>query len=246
MGIFATTAPVRDEERVWIEAQLRWLTEQFGRVMLGADAVLPTDDFFPGTYTGSVDNVREVIDRIAARMDVPPDTYVVELADADDHGDAIASLPGYRTTSGAAGEYRRTDSGGLLSISMTQTSRPMSLVATIAHHRLMGEGHVEPGRRDNEPLTDLATVYFGFGIFSANAALEFAPTSRLNAAGERMTGWRSSRLGYLTEPMFGYALAYWSHLRGDDDPAWARYVDANPKAYLRRGLKYLRTVSSGS
>jgi len=42
--------------------------------------------------------------------------------------------------------------------------------------------------------------------------------------------------------MHGYALAYWSRLRGDHDPEWQRYVDTNPKAFLRKGLRYLQSA----
>jgi hypothetical protein len=40
--------------------------------------------------------------------------------------------------------------------------------------------------------------------------------------------------------MYGYALAYYSQLRGEDDPSWAIHLDTNPRTYLRRGLRYLR------
>ncbi|MFD0597580.1 hypothetical protein ACFQZ4_39200 [Catellatospora coxensis] len=30
----------------------------------------------------------------------------------------------------------------------------------------------------------------------------------------------------------------YAHLRGERSPAWARYVDANPRAFLTKGLKY--------
>ncbi|GAA4473494.1 hypothetical protein [Phytohabitans houttuyneae] len=40
--------------------------------------------------------------------------------------------------------------------------------------------------------------------------------------------------------MYGYALARYAWLRGETDPAWSRYLDTNPRAYLKRGLRYLR------
>jgi hypothetical protein len=38
-----------------------------------------------------------------------------------------------------------------------------------------------PARKDHEPLTDLASVFFGFGTFAANAALDFTATSRFDS-----------------------------------------------------------------
>ncbi len=90
------------------------------------------------------------------------------------------------------------------------------------------------GRRpgDHEPLTDLLTVYFGLGIFTANTAFEYSRAQRGGPA-HRL----SSRLGYLTEPMYGLARYAW--LRGEADPSWARYLDTNPRTFLKRGLRYV-------
>ena len=45
--------------------------------------------------------------------------------------------------------------------------------------------------------------------------------------------------------MFGYGLACYAVLRGEPDPAWAKYLDTNPRAYMRNGLRYLRHVAPG-
>jgi hypothetical protein len=242
VGLFKPSCPVRPYERAWVESQIDWLTAEFGSDALCGPIILPTDEFFPGVYRGSIANVKRVVEMVRSRMGVAADSYVVELADTDEE----PVLPGYRRTSGAAGEYRRESGHGVISISMRQAKAPMALVATIAHefghHRLIGEGRVEPGRKDHEPLTDLTSVFFGLGIFAANAALDFSATSRLGSDGQALVGWRSTRLGYLTEPMYGYALACWSVRRGDRGADWQRYLDTNPKAFLRKGLRYLESV----
>lgn len=242
VGLFKPTCPVRPEERRWVESQIDWLIAEFGEAALCGQIILPTDEFFPGVYRGSVADVQRVVEMVRIRMGVTADSYIVELADTDEE----PVVPGYRSTSGAAGEYRRESGHGVISISMSQAKTPVALVATIAHefghHRLIGEGRVDPRRNDHEPLTDLASVFFGFGIFAANAALDFSATSRLDSSGERLVGWRSTRLGYLTEPMYGYALAYSSVRRGDREADWQRYLDTNPKAFLRKGLRYLESV----
>jgi hypothetical protein len=66
-------------------------------------------------------------------------------------------------------------------------------------------------RKDGEPLTDLLTVYLGMGILTANACFDFANTAGYQF--RRIGGWSTSRLGYLTEQMFGYGLARHAWLR---------------------------------
>jgi hypothetical protein len=113
----------------------------------------------------------------------------------------------------------------------------VALVATIAHElgheRLLGESRIDASRRDGEPLTDLFSVFFGFGIFSANAAFEFRSSDR---------SYQTSKLGYLTEAMYGYALARYAWLRGETSPAWAAHLDTNPRTYLKDGLRFLASV----
>jgi len=97
-------------------------------------------------------------------------------------------------------------------------------------------------------------VYFGFGIFSTNAAMNFARADRgwrivprgllddraLNGSRNESYG----RLGYLRTAEFGYALACYCWLRREETvPAGARYVNPGPYAYLEQGLAYLKRSS---
>jgi hypothetical protein len=100
---------------------------------------------------------------------------------------------------------------------------------------------VKASRRDQEPLTDLLTVYLGMGIFTANAAFDFS-----RQAGCRVDSWQAQRLGYLTEQMYGYALACYALLRGEPHPPWARYLDTNPRVYLKQGVRYLSRAGRGA
>ena len=97
-------------------------------------------------------------------------------------------------------------------------------------------------RRDGEPLTDMLTVYLGMGIFTANAVLEHWHTAGDSPAS--LARWHTAEQGYLTEPMYGYALARYAVLRGEAKPAWAAYLDTNPRVSLKKSLRYLQTTSA--
>lgn len=49
----------------------------------------------------------------------------------------------------------------------------------------------------------------------------------------------ASRLGYLSEPEFGYAMACYAWLRNETDPGWATDLDPGPRVHLKQGLAYL-------
>ncbi|MFK3981589.1 hypothetical protein ACI2K4_14570 [Micromonospora sp. NPDC050397] len=235
MRWFAAKCPVSPTEQRWIEDSMRWFAGEFGEEIVRRPVALPTPEFFPGEYTGTEADVRRVVGSLAVRFGVHPARLEVEFFDDDLNAGLMASLPAFAGSwGGAAGHYQPRGDRAVISINRAEAGNPTSLVATVAHELghvlLLGDGRIAPERRDSEPLTDLLTVYFGFGVFGANAAFEFSADNG---------GWQSRRTGYLTEPMFGYALARYAVLRGEPDPDWDRHLDTNPRTYLRKSLRYL-------
>jgi hypothetical protein len=230
-------------EQRWIDESMDWFVEQFGVERLRGEVVLPTDDYFPGAYVGSREDVLRVVDRLCAHMGVDRARIVVEHGEADDDHEAMSVDVPLRTSSqGAAGHYHVRDGRSVIGIRDDQARRPMALVATIAHELchvlLLGGELITSDRADHEPLTDLLTVYFGLGIFTANAAFEFGQETR-----GRYSYTSATRLGYLTEPMFGYGLARFAWLRGESRPSWSRYLDTNPGTFLKHGLRFLTDIT---
>ncbi len=115
-------------------------------------------------------------------------------------------------SSTAAGDYRRDGGRPVIGIDVASAAHPARLIATIAHelaHHRLDERGLDRDRADHEPLADLLTVHLGLGIFTANAAFEYRADQRRRS---------THRLGYLTEPMFGYALACHAWLREETRP----------------------------
>jgi hypothetical protein len=99
---------------------------------------------------------------------------------------------------------------------------PVALVAVFAHEAghelLLGARRVEVTRPDQEPLTDLLTVFYGLGIFTANASFEV----RRHPSGR---GKQPLARGYLREDALAEAMAYYARLRGERHPAWRKHLD---------------------
>jgi len=249
MPLFGARPPVEDRERQWIEKMLAWCVEQFGREALEAEVLTPTPSFFPGRYRGTPDDVLSVVDLVRAHLRIDPSEIAVALYDgrppvrpspsARPGPAARPGLSGGGPTAGGAsqsiaGHYSVRDGVGIIAVGMDNAPDPRRVVAVAAHelchHKLLYRGLASADEGDHEPLTDLATVFFGLGIFTANAAFTFAQGSG---------GWRRQQLGYINQPMFGYALARVAWLRGDRNPAWPRYLDTNPRGYFKRAMRYL-------
>jgi hypothetical protein len=230
--------PVRPVEQDRIDRSFDWLMAEFGTKRLHGEVVLPTDDYFPGEYRGSRQDVQGVLERLCAHMEIDPARIDLEHDEADDNPELAAYVPINMAGTSAAGHHRVRDGRSVIGIKDDQAARPMALVATIAHELghvvLLADGRISAQRKDHEPLTDLLTIFFGLGIFGANAAFEYGREARGD-----YEYTHTSRLGYLTEPMYGYGLARYAWLRGEPNPTWARHLDTNPRAFLKRGLRYL-------
>jgi hypothetical protein len=87
---------------------------------------------------------------------------------------------------------------------------------------------------DHEPMTDLLTVFLGLGIFTANSAARFKQFQE-----DRKIGWSMQRLGYLPEPVFGYALARFAIERGENKSEWTRHLSSNVRSDFKRSKRWL-------
>jgi hypothetical protein len=241
---FIRRCPIRDEERIWIDESMAWFVDVFGSGPLASPVILPTAEFFPDTYGGSREDVRRELDRVCGYMGVDPAGVELELYAEYEEPEGLPVVTVRRH--GTAGHYEASGGKPIVAIEAASVRRPRSLIATIAHELghvlLLGGGLILATRRDGEPLTDMLTVYLGMGIFTANAVLEHWHTAGDSPAS--LARWHTAEQGYLTEPMYGYALARYAVLRGEAKPAWAAYLDTNPRVSLKKSLRYLQTTSA--
>jgi hypothetical protein len=209
------------------------------RRLLDATVILPTPKHFPDPYDGSAEALRLMVDRIATTMQVDPAKIDIDLFSSD-HDLSETLVPFFSgKSSGAAGLYfHEPEDRQIIAINEAELKHPVPLVAVIAHEighiLLLRPGLVKRDEPDMEHLNDLLTIFLGFGIFTANAAFQFSQFTSNDSQ-----GWSTKRLGYLSEPMLGYALARFAHERHERRPDWASFVAGNISPYMKRSLAWL-------
>ena len=230
--------PVSENDRDWIEHNLRWMVATFGQQPVARPPYLTSTPGFPTEWTASCDEAVGLVRIVAGLMNIS--THGLEVDFYDDRGPQLPAL--YRVQSeepSAAGLYFDEGDVQRVSLAADGLDDPLSLVATIAHELshtvLIGIGYVDPAvETDHEPLTDLFAIYAGFGWFLSQAALRFEAS---DAAG--VSSWSMRSAGYLTMPHIGYAMAVIGHLGGDRSPRWVREFRADVRQPLKQGLRYL-------
>lgn len=228
-GWFSAKCPVDTCEKTWAEWRMRWLADQFGiDRLLQAEVVLPTDQFFPDSYRGTVEDARRMMDRLGGYLAI--DVQKIQLEVCPD-----VQLPG------AAGHYDRGEQT-FIRIAESQLTDPMRLVATLAHElaheMLLGGGLLTADVPDHEWVTDLLPVFLGVGVFAANATV-----SEDSGFSGGWSWWTVGKSGYLPARVFGYAFALFAFMRGEQNPTWAKHLRLDASSALREGLRYLRKTN---
>ncbi|WP_432880850.1 hypothetical protein ACQPYH_36110 [Kribbella sp. CA-245084] len=220
--------------RRWIRSSMDWLVAEFGRDVLLRPIALPTD-VIPDGYDGSRAAATELCGRVDGRMDLRPGQCGLSF---ELNG---VRRPSNRGTTAVVkeqhGRWSRGADQNQIELSPTLAADPVALIAIYAHevgHELLlgGERITLTRRPDHEPLTDLITVFYGLGIFTANAAYERRP--RPNGRGKQPVA-----RGYLREAALAEALAYYALLRGERHPDWDRHLDPPVRRGMRNQLAVL-------
>ncbi|WP_431211739.1 hypothetical protein ACQ86N_38985 [Puia sp. P3] len=217
--------PVGEDTRVWLENAILLLLDIFGKdETLKRKILTPESRHFPVKYDGSERCAFETLAIVARQMETPLENIKLDFYDENLRHITEGNPGGLYWGKGENDKFE-------ISLGRKWLDEPENMVAVLAHEiahiKLLGDGRME---ENNEQITDLTTIFFGLGIFNANAAFQwFADNKRF--------GWSES--GYLTQMEWGYALALFAYIRDEDEPAWAEHLCKNVRADFQQGINFI-------
>lgn len=220
--------PLATAEKYWAESQMQWFADVLGiDRMIETKVLLSADMYVTDSYSGSWEEVSEIMLRLMDHMKIRGSNIRLEVCDNKEMPDA-------------AGLYCTSLGITTIRISDSVLSDPDLVVSTLAHELsheiLIGGGFLHPDEPDHEWITDLLTVFLGVGVIVANSTTRESNTN----LGGGMYLWEMSRLGYLPVRIYGYALSLFANYRGETKPAWAEHLRRNAIIPFRQGLNYVR------
>ncbi len=225
--------PIDAATRDWIDDRWAWLEGQFGLERLrNGRVILPRTEFFPEAYDGTHEGARRMLDRICAYMDIDP--AAVELSLYQDRNPVYEGVWQH----GTAGLYHAEADRFRIWVEAANLNDPLAVAGTMAHElghvHLLGHGRISPEEEDHEPLTDLLTVYFGMGVFTANSVIR----ENYWHAGT-VSGWSMGRKGYLGMPDYGYAFARFARARSESGAEWVRDLRLDVRSAFKQAMRLL-------
>jgi hypothetical protein len=201
---------------------------------LNSEIIIPHINKIPIKISQTENCAKELVSFVASKMKIKRD-----LIDVKFYNQSSMELDTYLVTQLndedklSSGQYLGKSKKGKYQI-LLETSKlknPIALIATIAHElahiKLLGEKRI---KKNDELLTDLIPIIFGFGIFNANSIFQYQQDS---------SGWRINSQGYLNEKMYGFALAKFALYRQDSKTEWSIYLTSTVKEEFEKSIIYL-------
>ncbi|MEM8789857.1 MAG: hypothetical protein AAGE76_16505 [Pseudomonadota bacterium] len=203
--------------------RFEWLLGTFGPHTFFDDTnlILPSGRFFQTHGLGDKGRVGRLFDEVRAHMGIAHWPVRLVPRGAVPMGRDPAA---YLRTAVAGSFYDPPDAGpAIITYNPRLTANRTALIGTFAHelaHYILAPHAAQApgGEPEHELLTDLAVVFFGFGVIDLQGAHEI--------------GWR----GYLDSGARLYALATFLRLKGIDPSATHPHLD---RSLQRRLLKAL-------
>lgn len=230
--------PLNYDLRKYFENNILFLKESFPSPSLDKRKVfILSENDFPIEWNNSKENAISIFKIVSENMQIDFDSieidfYTEGMTELNVGGSTIL-LENDEEHKFSAGLYFDKNEKEKYEISINEVylNNPEVLIGTIAHElshiKLLGEKEME---ENDEYLTDLATVFFGFGVFGANSSFQFSQES---------DRWSYSSTGYLNYDEWAYCLALFAFLRYEENPYWSNYLNPTVKKEFQKCLKYM-------
>ena len=233
--------PITPEDQIWVEESLTFLKESFGKErLLVVKTAEPTKEFFNRDFDHTEADADFVLSRCLDLMDIAKDKVELEFYSEENHyledGTLLStSADIHGRSQGAAGTYQKKGAKAIIRIERGQLKHTESLIATIshelAHEKLLGEGRI---MENDEYLTDLTAIAYGFGIFIANAKFQFS------SGLQNGFGWQMQSQGYLPEQVIAYAMASLGIKKEEAKYKYLKHLNPSVAKYVEKSIAYLR------
>jgi hypothetical protein len=204
--------PTESERDALLAALGRLLDRAGPDRFLTGPIFLPCDEHFPEPFRASRRGVRRLVQRLLAYVGLSMDANVDIFDSFDPHDELddegnICPLP----RGAAAYTAGIRDGRAHVVVDLRQLDALDRLVGVLAHEvtHLYREHHgmMALDRDAEEMLTDLTSLYLGFGVFVANNAYRYRTEGGLVDGAAAYNAWSEERLGYLSPAALTYLLA---------------------------------------
>lgn len=225
---------VTPEDKEWVETNIAWLIETFGMEHIRKQPfIVPTVDNFPYTDLNDPAQFQQLFEQLCKYWDLDPNTIEIKFFD-----DIISKQWNTWVPHGEINEpgglysqvYTTDEKRFKIQLAKSNIAKPLLLIAVISHElahvKLLGWNYINQNDADMEPLTDLSSIFFGFGVIVANT-VQTSDFLWLN------------RSGYLPNQVVSYANALICYISGYDAKHYSSILNGNTSDLFKNDFAFL-------
>jgi len=232
---------VTPEDKDWIEKNIIWFIEVFGLDKLkGQPFIAPTTENFPYNNLKDTEQFQKLFEQLCKYWDLNPNEIVVKFFDDIKSKQWTTWMPHgkFNESGGLYNQIYTTDEKRFnIQLAKSNLGNAQLLVSVISHElahvKLLGENYINRNDADMEPLTDLASIYFGFGAFVANSV-------------QTEDIYWISRSGYLPNQLISYANALICYITEHDSNNYNAVLNGNTNDLFKKDFEFLINTNDTS
>lgn len=228
-GLFKPQCPLQTDEKAWTEFRMKWFADQFGLdTMRSAEMILPSHPNLTEPFRGTDEETERLLDWLCSVLQIDRKEITLEIVSDDESAK-------YQPEKGQTGKI-------VLGISLLQNGQIFlaRVMFHLAIHKLLHQNLLAPDRFDFVITAELLPLFFGLGIFGANAVLseEIIPSS-LRMDGNFLSSLEITKHSDLPARIFGYAFSHLAWHRIESNPEWKNHLRKDAVESYNQGLKFL-------
>jgi hypothetical protein len=241
--MFGGELPEEDERFALLIALGELVEARGAKGLLSAPLLFAEHEFFPDDWHPDLDGVSAMARRLLSYAGLG--RLEVEVHSFSDRPPQLPEAAGATSHQGVAANFWGIEEGiCFFGVEESGLSDPEQLVGVMAHevaHAYRAfHGLVVPDRDREEQLTDLTTVFLGFGVLTTNAADRFRSSGEMRGGGT-LHRWSRERAGYLSPPSMALLLAACVLCRGNaaERKRVKKALERNQSASFAAALEWL-------
>ena len=222
----------------------QWLLKNLGGIksLKQYQTLYPTSKHFPRASKSGKADANHVFAQVADNFNVDQKQFLLEQQEVDinPHLGPHAIIQNAPTS--RLGTYSTSQTNHhLISYSPSNLKNLDILISTFAHEIchpiLLSIFTLPPGGHEAEEIaTDLAMVFFGFGIFGGNESFQFNQYSDSSTGPQ---GWMMNRSGYLLPNEWGFAMSVRAQLTDENTDKFKKHSSMNLYLNFKKNMKFL-------
>lgn len=224
---------VTPKDQAWVEDMMIQLIIWLGIAPSRQPFLTPTSENFPYDNLHAPDQFEQLFEQLCAIWDLDSGEIVVKIFDDVDQQQWSTWTP-HQDNKRVLGRYYESslleEKPFYVEVALSNFSDTQRLIAVLAHElahvKLLGGGYIDEQHPELEPLTDLASIFMGFGIFHANVFMT-------------MNMGSISRMGYLANEIISYANALLCYITQDTPDTYTPFLNRNTHTLFINNFKFL-------